>query len=78
MVDLEALENRFKNTNNTVPIWRKVTMTLEEASEYSNIGINKLREISNDHMCDFVLFVGKKRLIKRKEFEEFLSNHSIL
>ena len=48
-----------------VPIWEKVTLTLEEAAEYSNIGINKIRELSNNPRCNFVIFVGKKRLIKR-------------
>lgn len=58
-----------------VPIWEKVALTLEEAAEYSNIGINKIRDISNDPRCTFVIFVGKKRLIKRKEFEKYISEN---
>ena len=58
-----------------VPIWEKVALTLEEAAEYSNIGINKIREISNNPRCNFVIFVGKKRLIKRKEFEKYISEN---
>ena len=58
-----------------VPIWEKVALTLEEAAEYSNIGINKIRELSNNPLCDFVIFVGKKRLIKRKEFEKYISEN---
>lgn len=54
------------------PIWEKVALNIEEASEYSNIGINKLYEMTNNPMCSFVLFVGKKRLIKRREFEKYL------
>ncbi len=57
-----------------VPIWFKTNLTLEEASKYSNIGINKLRELSNDDNCTFVLWNGSKRLIKRKAFEVFLDN----
>ena len=30
-----------------VPIWERINLTLEEAAAYSNIGINKLREITN-------------------------------
>lgn len=60
---------------NTVPVWEKVTLTLEEAVEYSNIGINKLREITNSPRCTFVIYVGRKRLIKRKEFEKFISEN---
>ena len=57
-----------------VPIWEKSTLTLEEASAYSNIGINKLREITNDDDCKFVLWVGNKRLIKRRLFEHYIEN----
>ncbi len=55
-----------------IPIWRKSNLTLEEASVYSGIGINKLRSISNDDNCKFVLWVGSKRLIKRKLLDEYL------
>lgn len=55
-----------------VPIWEKANLTLEEAASYFNIGVNKLRELSDDDKCSFVLWVGSKRLIKRKQFEEYL------
>ena len=58
---------------NEVPLWEKPNLTLEEASFYFNIGINKLRELSNADNCDFVLWIGTKRLIKRKLFERFLN-----
>lgn len=57
-----------------VPIWRKVAMSIEEASEYSHIGINKLRQLTEDDDCPFVLWVGSKRLIKRQAFEGFINN----
>ena len=41
-----------------VPIWEKTNLTLEEAAAYSGIGINKLREITKNYRCDFVLWVG--------------------
>lgn len=56
----------------TVPIWEKLNLTLEEAAAYSNIGINRIREISNDDKCPFVLWVGNKRLIKRRKFDEYI------
>lgn len=67
----------MSNTNKTeitkeVPIWEKLNLTLEEAAAYSNIGINKIREISNDSNCSFVLWVGSRRLIKRKKFDEYI------
>ena len=62
----------MKNEVNLVPVWEKALLTLTEAAEYSNVGVNKLRDITNDENCPFVLFVGSKRLIKRKPFEAFL------
>lgn len=58
-----------------VPIWEKTTLTLEEAAEYTNIGINKIRELSNNPRCTFVLYVGRKRLIKRKALEHFIEEN---
>lgn len=55
-----------------VPIYEKQNLTIQEAAEYSNIGINKLYELTNDPCCSFVLYVGKRRLIKRKPFEKYL------
>ena len=55
-----------------MPIWEKSNLTLEEAAAYSGIGINKLREISNDEKCKFVLWIGNKRLIKRKPFDAYI------
>lgn len=49
-----------------IPIWEKSNLSLEEAAAYSGIGINKLREITNEDRCKFVLWVGNKRLIKRR------------
>lgn len=54
------------------PIWHKTNLTIEEAAAYSNIGLHKLREITNDEDCQFVLWVGNKRLIKRKMFDKYL------
>lgn len=55
-----------------VPIWEKSNLGLEEAAAYSGIGINKLRELSNEKNCRFVLWVGSKRLIKRRLLDEYI------
>lgn len=57
-----------------VPIWEKSNLTLAEASAYSGIGVNKLREITNNKKCRFVLWVGNKRLIKRRLLDEYIEN----
>lgn len=56
-----------------IPIWEKLTLTKQEAALYSNIGINKLEELLKDPKCPFVLYVGTKKLVKRKEFEQFIA-----
>lgn len=55
-----------------IPAWEKANLSLEEAAAYFGIGINKLRDMTNDENCPFVLWNGNKRLIKRKQFERFL------
>lgn len=66
---------RIDKMKQNVPVWEKITMTVEEAAEYSSIGINKIRELSSDPRCNFVIYIGKKRLIKRKEFEKFIADN---
>ena len=61
-----------------VPIWQKTMLTLEEAASLTGIGINKLRELSNEETCNFVLWNGSKRLLKRVKLEAYLeSSYSI-
>ena len=55
-----------------VPIWEKSNLTLEEAAAYSGVGINKLRSLSDHERCQFVLWIGSKRLIKRRRLDEYL------
>ncbi len=55
-----------------VPIWEKLNLTVEEAAAYSGIGINKLKEITNSDKCEFVLWIGTKRLIKRRLFDRYI------
>ena len=62
----------MSNIVKEVPIWEKSNLTVEEAAAYTGIGINKIREMSDGDNCPFVLWVGKKRLIKRRKFDEYL------
>ena len=56
-----------------VPICEKMNLTIEEAAAYSNIGINKIDEMAKAPNCSFVLYIGRKKLIKRKEFEQYIA-----
>ena len=56
----------------SLPIDRKMLLSIREAAEYSNIGINKIDELLKQPNCPFVLYVGTKKLAKRRAFEEFI------
>ncbi len=60
------------NEMEKVPIPQKLALTIREAAEYSNIGINKIDAMLKQPNCPFVLYVGNKKLVKRREFEDFI------
>lgn len=55
-----------------VPIWEKENLTVEEAAAYFGVGVNKIRSLTDSEAAHCVLWVGSKRLIKRRRFSEFL------
>lgn len=60
---------------NSVPIWKKYTLTISEASQYFNIGEKKLRQmVQENNTADFLLNNGAKVLVKRVKFEQFLDD----
>ena len=61
-----------------VPIYQKVTLTIKEAAEYSNIGINRIESMLKKPNCPIVLFVGTRRLVKRREFEEYIRENVVI
>lgn len=71
---ISEISIKIKGCDNVekMPIAEKLNLSMEEASQYSGIGINKLYKLTNEPTCTYVLWVGKKRLIKRKEFEKYL------
>ena len=68
----------YKETEVRVPIYLKITLTIREAAEYSNIGINKIDSMLKQPNCPFVLYVGTRKLVKRKEFEEYIRRELII
>lgn len=63
-----------KKLSYNVPLWHKPNLSIEEASIYSNIGTGKLYEMTEKQDCPFVLWIGSRRMIKRKIFEEYIAN----
>ena len=39
-------DKQLKSNMPSVPIWKKMNLTVEEASEYSGIGTSKIKELS--------------------------------
>ena len=62
----------YKETEVRVPIHLKITLTIREAAEYSNIGINKIDSMLKQPNCPFVLYVGTRKLVKRKELMKII------
>ena len=64
--------------NRAVPVWEKALLTLDEASAYTGIGIHNLKKIAAYDDCDFILWVGNKRLFKKDRLLKYLdSEYSI-
>ena len=76
--NLNHLTNETSKQDLYVPIPEKVLLSIREAAEYSNIGINKINSMLNTPNCPFALFVGTKKLVKRKKFEDFIQNQLII
>ena len=70
----------MKRTNKTqVPVWERFLLTVKEASEYFNIGENKMHRIANEYINSeyrFVVQNGNRTMINRKKFEIFLDETS--
>lgn len=62
----------------SVPIEKKMLLTVKEAAAYSNIGINRLERMLREKGCPFVLYVGSKKLVKREKFEEYISEQFVV
>ena len=63
------MSNEIKNQE---ILSEKPLLTLREAAAYTGIGIHRLRDMSNEPHCNFVLFVGRKRMFKRAALLAFL------
>ena len=62
-----------ENKGNQINFWEKYALTVNEACSYFHIGEKKFREIiEDDPEADYLLYNGKRIMIKRKRFETFL------
>ena len=70
--ETQMLSSVVHRKRQMVPIQEKALLTIEEAAEYTGIGLHKLRELSNRKSCTFILWNGNKRLFKRRKLIEYL------
>ena len=66
------------NGIDVIPIHEKYILTIAEASEYFNIGRDKLYQIVKEDKCRFVIHNGRNVLIKRKALEKYLEQTSYI
>lgn len=62
-----------KKQSYNIPLWNKLNLSVKEASIYSNISTSKIYEMTENPDCPFVIWIGNRRIIKRKAFEEYLT-----
>lgn len=73
-----ALEVQERINRNIIPVKEKINLTIQEAVEYSNIGETTIRKLLHEKGCPFLLKIGNRHLVKRKEFEKYLDGKHYL
>ena len=61
-----------------IPVNEKFNLTIQEASDYFNIGIKKMRRLAEENVGRFAVFNGNRYLILREKFEAYLSQCSAM
>lgn len=70
--------NRYQNAAN-IPPWKRYTLTIQEAADYYHIGVKRLYHMAEENPnAEFIVMVGKKVLLKRELFEDFLNDASCI
>ena len=69
----------MNHTEKTIPVWKKYSLNVSEAAEYYGIGEKRLRQMVDIYPNgEFYLMVGNKVLIKKLQFEQFLTDSSVI
>lgn len=73
MSERTIMMNEQKQEKYEVPIWRKYTLSVQEAAKYFRIGDKKLRRLIDENpTTEYILWNGSRPQIKRRVFEQFL------
>ena len=56
-----------------IPVWRKYTLSVQEAARYFRIGEKKMRKLIEENPdANYILWNGTRPQIKRRLFEQYL------
>ena len=59
-----------------IPVWRKYTLSVQEASKYFRIGDKKMRKLIEENPgANYILWNGTRPQIKRRLFEQYLDEY---
>lgn len=56
-----------------IPVWKKYTLSIEEAADYFRIGQKRLRQmVAENPDAEYIVMNGNRVQIKRKLFEQYI------
>jgi len=59
-----------------IPVWRKYTLSVQEAAKYFRIGDKKMRKLIEENPgANYILWNGTRPQIKRRLFEQYLDEY---
>lgn len=65
-----------KTVDHDIPVWRKYTLSVQEAAKYFRIGEKKMRKLIEENPgANYILWNGTRPQIKRKLFEQYLDEY---
>lgn len=72
-------EMEYSQECKDIPVWKRYLLTIVEAAQYYHIGEKRLRQIVDTHPNgDFYLQNGNRVLIKKEQFEKFLTESTVI
>lgn len=72
--EIMAYKARLEVREADKPIWEKKCLSIEEAAAYSGIGIIKLRQLSQQKKCPFVMPLGNQIFIVREKLDIYFKD----
>lgn len=65
-----------KTVDCDIPVWRKYTLSVQEAAKYFRIGDKKMRKLIEENPgANYILWNGTRPQIKRRLFEQYLDEY---